>query len=122
MADKRQSLAGLNMQIEAVQNHLIICVTEMDVVEVNISFQRRYISFVRLNDMQVSIEQCEDAFVSCKPRLDLRPERREVEHREEELVEAHDKEIPRAHRDNTFRRAQSANIDQNSSKDSPQRI
>src|ERR1044071_818206 len=77
---------------------------------------------VRLNDIGVGIDQRKGALGGRQSRLDLRPERGEVEHREEKLVKAHDKEIPRSNSDNALRRAQSADVNEDGDKDAAQSI
>ncbi|MFT3891797.1 MAG: hypothetical protein QM730_09215 [Anaerolineales bacterium] len=54
--------------------------------------------------------------------MDLRPERGEVEHGEEELVEADDEEIPRADQDDALCGADATEIDQDGSEDAAESV
>src|SRR5687768_44571 len=122
MPHQGQRLSGLDEQIEAGENRFVIRVTEVDIIEMNVPLQRRHIPFIDLDDIRIGVDQSKSAFGSRKPCLDLRPKCGKVEHREEELVETHDEEVPCTDGNNSLCRAQAAHIDQDSREDAAQSI
>src|SRR5690242_20100031 len=93
MTDQGQSLSRLHKQAEAGQDRFVVRITEVQMIEVDFALEGWHVPLIDLNDVRVGINQGEGAFRCGESCLDLCPECGEVEHREEKLVQAHDKEI-----------------------------
>src|SRR3972149_4474709 len=117
MSHQCKSLPGLYEQVEVRQNRFLVRITEIQMFKVNFALQTRHIQFFILDHIRVGIDQGEDTFRGGKSALDLRPKRSEIQNGEEELVEAHDEEIPCADADHPLPRAHAADIHQHADED-----
>src|SRR3989337_3406907 len=117
MPHQCKSLPGLYEQVEVRQNRFLIRITEIQMFKVNFTLQSRHILFFILDHVRVGIDQGEDTFCGGKSALDLRPKRSEIQNGEEELVEAHDEEIPCADADHALCTAHHADIHQHADED-----
>ncbi len=88
---RAKSLSGLYDQIEVRQDRFLIRIAEIKILELDLALEPRHILFFSLQNIRVGIDQREDPFGGGQSRLDLCPERSEIQNGEEELVEAHNK-------------------------------
>src|SRR5512133_831375 len=122
MTHKGKSFTGLDEQVEVRQDRFVLNILKMNIIEVNVPFKRTYILFIDLNNIWIGIDQGEGALRSRESRLDLCPERGEVENWKKELVKADNEEIPCADGDSPLCGTQPTEIDQDRGKDSAERI
>ncbi len=122
MPDEGQVLPGLDGQVEIGQDRLVFGIAEVKVLELDLPLERRHIPPVGLDHIRVGVDQGKDPLGCGKPGLDLGPEGGQVQHREEELVQADDEQVPGADRDHACRGAHPARVDQDAGKDTAQGI
>ncbi len=117
-----KSLSGLYEQVEVTQDRFLIRITEIEIFKFDLAFESRYILLFLLNHIRVRVDQCKDTFCGGKPPWICAQKEVRFKNGEEELVEAHDKEIPRANGHQALRHAHAAHVDQYANENTRERI
>ena len=102
----------MDVQVEIAQHRVFVGIAEPHILEADLALQRRRRAMVALHHLRLGIDQGEHPLRRRKPLLHLRPESRQVEHREEETIQALDEQVPRPGGDDRPRHAQPTDIHQ----------
>ena len=95
---------------------------ESQILETNLTFESLCLPRVDLHDGRIRIYQRKDAFRRRESRLDLRPERGQVEDRVHEIVEAEDEQVPHARADDALLDGQPARVNEDGDEDAAHRV
>ena len=112
MAHEGQVLARLDAKIEVREHGLLVRVSKVQVLEADLSAQPGHVALHGLHDIWIGIDERIDAFSRRQSLLNLRPERRQVLNREEEVIKADDEQIPGADRDQSLCQCQASAVDE----------
>src|SRR3990172_3306516 len=88
MADQGDILAGMDLQVEILEDRLLAGIAEADVLKANLPAQLRDRTVVELDDLRFGVDQGENPLGRRKARLHLRPKGGQVQNREEKKIQA----------------------------------